>query len=233
MTWRRSLRWLERGALIIGLLSLGLWANAQLRTWAFQSAESKKLATATPEVAPPLAKPLEQPTAPRTQKKATAKTRKSSRPVTSLGRIEIRRLGIEAVVAEGADARTLDLAVGHIPSTASLGSAGNCGLAGHRDTFFRNLKGVRDGDVVHLTTRKGTYTYEVEWSRVVKPDRIDTLDPTKTPSLTLVTCYPFTFVGRAPQRFVVRARQVDGPPAPVARRFRAEQDGGVLMAEGH
>jgi sortase A len=185
MAWRRRLRWLERGALIIGLLCLGLWSVAHFRSWAFQSAESRKLRTASREAGP------------------------------ALGRIEIPRLGIRAIVVEGTDAQTLELAVGHIASTASPGKPGNCGLAGHRDTFFSGLGGARAGDLVRFSTPERTYTYEVEWCRVVEPDRVDTLDPTPVPSLTLVTCYPFAFVGRAPRRFVVRARQVKAPEVPV------------------
>jgi len=201
---RSALRWLERGALVVGLLSFGLWARAQVRSWTYQSTETRRLA---------------------------------AKQATSLGRIEIPRLGIHAIVAEGTDARTLDVAVGHIAETARPGSPGNCGLAGHRDTFFRHLGDVHDGDVVRFATAERTYTYRVEWSRVVTPDRIDTLDPTATPSLTLVTCYPFTYVGHAPKRFLVRARQVDAGAGPVADRVVAPGRGRarvspVLMAAG-
>jgi len=125
-----------------------------------------------------------------------------------LGRIEIPRLHIAAIVAEGADAATLRRAVGHIPSTARPGSPGNCALAGHRDTFLRPLAGVRVNDRIQIVTLRGTYTYEVAWTEVLDPRRIEVLDSTATRSLTLVTCYPFEFVGHAPQRFVVRAKQV-------------------------
>lgn len=230
MAWRRTLRWLERGALIIGLLCLGLWSGAQLRSWAFQSTESRKLATAPREAGAERAVPP----APAGSREShrPAKPTRPTQPVAALGRIEIPRLGIRAIVAEGTDAGTLDLAVGHIAATASPGSPGNCGLAGHRDTFFSTLGGVRAGDRVRFSTSERTYTYEVEWSQVVEPDRIDTLDPTPVPSLTLVTCYPFTFVGRAPKRFVVRARQVDAPGAPVAAQARLVRGAPVLMAAG-
>ena len=138
-----------------------------------------------------------------------------------LGMLEIPRLRITAVVAEGTDEKTLGRAVGHIPSTAGPGTPGNCGLAGHRDTFLRGLGGVRIDDVIRIVTLERTYSYRVEWSMVVEPDRIDTLDSTATPSLTLVTCYPFTFVGHAPQRFVVRARQVEEVAAPATLPDRA------------
>lgn len=235
MAWRRRLRWLERGALIIGLLSLGLWSGAQLRSWAFQSAESRKLGISPRETGP--APTVTSVPATSRESRTSTPAKDSARPVAALGRIEIPRLRIRAMVAEGTDARTLDLAVGHISSTASPGSPGNCGLAGHRDTFFSGLGGVRAGDLVRFSTPERTYTYEVEWSQVVEPDRVDTLDPTPAPSLTLVTCYPFTFVGRAPQRFVVRARQVDAPDDPVATQARAAHARApdappVLMAAG-
>jgi sortase A len=243
MAWRRRLRWFERGALVTGLLCLGLWAHASYRSWAYQSAESRKLAARARE-APP-AKPVrgsepdvEQPAA--AAPGITSKSKPAAVPVASIGRIEIPRLGIRAMVAEGTDAPTLELAVGHIPETAAPGSPGNCGLAGHRDTFFRRLEGVREGDRVHFSTAEKTHTYEVEWSQVVEPDRVDTLDPTPVPSLTLVTCYPFTYVGRAPKRFVVRARQVDAADGTVAARAgkprtaRARATGAspILMAAG-
>jgi sortase A len=150
----------------------------------------------------------------------------------ALGRLEIPRLGIGVVVVEGTDARTLELAVGHIASTAPPGRPGNCGLAGHRDTFFSGLGGARVGDLVRFSTPQRTYTYEVEWCQVVDPDRVDTLDPTPVPSLTLVTCYPFAFVGHAPQRFVVRARQVKAPEVPVLAQARAILSPPILMAAG-
>ena len=237
MARRRRSRWLEGGALVIGLLGLGLWSRAVLRSWAFQSTESRKLATATsvPEAGPALI-PSQEKRATPPGARAPTKAKASKARVASLGRIEIPRLGVRAMVAEGTDARTLDLAVGHIAATARPGSPGNCGLAGHRDTFFRGLEGVRAGDRVSFTTPGRTYTYQVEWSRVVEPDRVDTLEPTKVPSLTLVTCYPFTFVGRAPKRFVVRARQVGAVEAPVAGRVRGKgltaDAVPVLMASG-
>jgi sortase A len=98
--------------------------------------------------------------------------------------------------------------VGHVPFSARPGEQGNCALAGHRDTFMRGLGGVRVNDVILIVTLGGTHTYRVEWSEVVEPERVDVLDATAASSLTLVTCYPFAFVGLAPQRFVVRAQMV-------------------------
>jgi sortase A len=143
----------------------------------------------------------------------TAVTR--PRPVQGsiIGRLEIPRLGVSTVVRAGDDARTLQLAVGHIPGTALPGDAGNVGLAGHRDTFFRKLSDVRPDDEIRLVTREGTFRYLVERTNVVEPSDVWVLDATEHPALTLVTCYPFTYVGTAPQRFIVRAALDDASPS--------------------
>lgn len=129
------------------------------------------------------------------------------KPATGvLGRIEIPRLGIRAMVREGVDDQTLKVAVGHIPGTARPGEAGNVGLAAHRDTFFRGLRGVREGDVLTLTTLEGSRTYRVTSAAVVEPGRVDVLaGATGANSVTLVTCFPFDWIGAAPKRFVVTA----------------------------
>ena len=123
-----------------------------------------------------------------------------------LGRLEIPTLGVSTIVREGEDARTLQLAVGHIAGTALPGSSGNMGLAGHRDTFFRRLREIDVGDVIRLVAVEGTFTYVVESTQIVDPGDLWVLDPTPEPALTLVTCYPFTYIGTAPERFIVRAR---------------------------
>ena len=133
-----------------------------------------------------------------------------------LGRLEIPTLGVSTIVREGEDARTLQLAVGHIAGTALPGAAGNMGLAGHRDTFFRRLREIDPGDVIRLVAVEGTYTYVVDSTQIVDPDDLWVLDPTSEPSLTLVTCYPFTYLGSAPERFIVRARLVPSGSAPRA-----------------
>ena len=122
-----------------------------------------------------------------------------------IGRLEAPRLGLSAVAREGVDAPTLRSAVGHVPETALPGEAGNAAFAGHRDTFFRKLKGVRAGDRIVVTTAGGTHEYVVQSTRVVRPTDTSVLAPTREPALTLVTCYPFDFIGSAPDRFVVRA----------------------------
>jgi sortase A len=122
--------------------------------------------------------------------------------------MEIPRLGLSMVVAEGIDGRTLRRAIGHIPGTALPGQLGNVGIAGHRDTFFRPLEDIHVDDIIEITTPWGEYRYRVVSSRVVSPDDVAVLDPTSNEVLTLVTCHPFYFVGPAPNRFIVRAERV-------------------------
>jgi sortase A len=128
--------------------------------------------------------------------------------------MEIPRLLLSAVVAEGIDKTTLRRAVGHIPGTALPGEAGNVGLAGHRDTFFRPLKDLRIKDEIQFSTLTGDFKYEVESLTVVEPDNVGVLAPSHENVLTIVTCYPFFYIGAAPKRFVVRARQVSPQALP-------------------
>jgi sortase A len=125
-----------------------------------------------------------------------------------IGKILIPRLGIAAIVDEGIDNKTLNLSVGHIPFTALPGQPGNVGIAGHRDTFFRSLRNIQRNDIITVTTLRGDYRYRVVSTKVVSPSDVAVLDSDGTEVLTLVTCYPFYFVGSAPERFIVRAERV-------------------------
>jgi sortase A len=129
----------------------------------------------------------------------------------SIGEIEIPRLGLAAMVVHGESEAILRRAVAHLPETALPGERGNVVLAGHRDTFFRSLKDVRAGDAITLRTRTADFAYVVESTAVVSPSDIHVLEPTGGHTLTLITCFPFTYVGPAPDRFVVRAREIAGP----------------------
>ena len=128
----------------------------------------------------------------------------------SIGELEIARLGLAAMVVQGDSAAVLRRAVGHLADTALPGEAGNVVLAGHRDTFFRPLKGIRAGDLITLKTRDGDFEYRVESTSVVAPTDVQVLQPTSGRTLTLVTCYPFFYLGSAPDRFIVHARQTGG-----------------------
>lgn len=109
------------------------------------------------------------------------------------------------MIRAGTDARTLRLAVGYIPGTALPGDTGNIGLAAHRDTFFRKLRNVNPDDEIRIVTKDGVFHYYVQRTSVVMPEDVWVLNPTNYPALTLVTCYPFNYIGSAPQRFIVRA----------------------------
>jgi len=131
----------------------------------------------------------------------------SESPV-AIGRLEIRRIGLSAVVAEGDDEKTLKVAVGHLSDTPLPWQEGNTALAGHRDTFFRPLRRIRTGDQIDLATRYGTFRYRVTRLTVVNPDEVWVLEPSAAAALTLITCYPFDFIGPAPRRFVVHAERI-------------------------
>jgi sortase A len=123
-----------------------------------------------------------------------------------VGRIEIPRLNMSAIVMEGDDDGTLARAVGHVPGTPLPWQSGNVVMAGHRDTFFRPLRDLRDGDDIELITTRGRFDYQVVGTEIVDPDDVSVLAPAPGRSLTLITCYPFTYIGRAPQRFIIHAR---------------------------
>lgn len=125
-----------------------------------------------------------------------------------IGRIEIPRLKVSAAVKEGDDTKTLSRAVGHVPYTALPGQKGNVGVAAHRDTYFRGLRNVRHGDIVRVTTENGLYLYEIDALKIVWPNNVEVLDPTPDKRITLVTCYPFNYVGSAPKRFIVQGKQI-------------------------
>jgi sortase A len=195
------LRHVERILLAIAVVCLGYYGYVWGETQLYQAYENREL-NAILQSAP--ATTASASTSPAV-KAATAPRRVEPSAGALLGRIEIPRLGVSTIVRAGSDARTLQLAVGHIPGTALPGEAGNMGLAGHRDTFFRRLRDIRADDVIRLVTPDGTFLYRVERTNVVNPTDVWVLDPTAGTTLTLVTCYPFTYIGSAPQRFIVRA----------------------------
>jgi sortase A len=127
-----------------------------------------------------------------------------------LGTIEIPRLNISSVVEEGVDSSTLWEAVGHLPGTAQPGQNGNSALASHRDTYFRGLDEVQIGDLIVFRSPTANFRYRVESTRIVDADATDALPDSATPTLSLITCYPFHYVGSAPKRFIVTAR-LDSP----------------------
>ena len=197
MSWNkervdRSLRAAEGILLLVGVLALGAYAAVHVSAAREQKA---------------LAQELEQQFSRKASSAAASPTPMHTvvRSGSVVARIEVPRLGMSTMAREGADALTLSKAVGHVPDTALPGEPGNAAFAGHRDTFFRPLKGIRKGDEIVVTTAAGQYVYAVDETRVVKPSDVWVLEPTGTATLTLVTCYPFNYIGAAPDRFIVRA----------------------------
>jgi sortase A len=226
------LRW---GFLLIGLVMLGFTGYIYLDShiyqayedWAFNQQSNGK----TPAILAFLRDKVwggqDAPVETGAGTRAQTRGRSSGEPYTNgslIGRLEIPRLGVHAIVREGVDDRTLRRAVGHVPGTAKPGGDGNVGLAGHRDTFFRELRDVHRDDRIVVETLDTRYEYTVDSMKVVSPKDVSVLEPTKAPSLTLVTCYPFYFVGNAPRRFIVRARQVS-VEARDGSAFRAGRSG--------
>ena len=125
-----------------------------------------------------------------------------------IGLLDVPRLDLSVVVLEGDDDRILRIAVGHLPDTPLPWVDGNASMAGHRDTFFRALRNLVVGDDIQLATTRGTFDYRVRRMMIVAPDDVSVLHPDDNTALTLITCYPFTYLGDAPQRFVVQAERV-------------------------
>ena len=207
-----GLRWIERAAWLGGLTGLTIWAGAVLVRHAGSTRELQKFERA--RQAPAIAPKLLQVNAPDTglwdQKRILAwqETQKDASP-PPVAVLRVPRLAIEAPVLEGTSDWALNRGVGHIEDTAPPGADGNVGIAGHRDGFFRPLKDIASGDRLEIETRTGIAHYQVDRVWIVGPDDVSVLDPTPSPSVTLVTCYPFYFVGSAPQRFIVRAVRTD------------------------
>jgi sortase A len=208
------LRWSRTLFFIIGILALGYVGLAQLDARLYQADQTRRFeealkrqgpATGSSEHLHPSPLPLD----PAEGNAARVKSLGVAvREGTPLGRIDIGTIGIAAMMMEGIDERTLRRAVGHIPGTPLPGQQGNVALAGHRDTFFRGLRKIRVNDEITLTTLSGSYRYLVDSTKVVEPEETDVLDGDDNDILTLVTCYPFNFVGSAPRRFIVRAHRI-------------------------
>ncbi len=185
-------RWLERLLFLIAASCLGYYIYVYAEARLYQSFEDREIDTILASGTPPITVDSHAP-------------RPAPANGSTIGRIEIPRLGVSAVIRAGSDARTLRLAVGYIPGTALPGENGNLGLAGHRDTFFRKLRDINPDDEIRVTTKEGVFHYFVQRTNIVQPSDVWVLNATTSPVLTLVTCYPFSYIGSAPQRFIVRA----------------------------
>ena len=198
MTFRLILTWTQRALFAGAAILLGLLRIRKQDTWMYQHRAACANADAPAERGARLTcvvggiSPLPPPVG----------------PDGLIGRIEVQRLGVSVVVAEGTEKPTLRHAAGHIVGTGFPGAIGNIGIAAHRDTFFRPLRNIQRDDIITLTTLRGEYRYKVVSTKIVDPYDVAVLNPDGTEILTLVTCYPFYFVGSAPNRFIVRAARV-------------------------
>jgi len=130
-----------------------------------------------------------------------------------IGEMIIPRLNLKTIMVQGESPKALRRAIGHLPETSLPGEPGNVAIAGHRDTFFRPLRDIQTGDAITIKTPDGEFQYQVESTEVVLPNDVQVLKPSRGNTLTLVTCFPFYYVGSAPRRFIVHARQISPPPA--------------------
>jgi sortase A len=184
------LRKISNGLAVLGLAALGYWVATLVRGEMYQAEAARHFSR------PPAAGAVQA---------APSKPRAIPKAGSPVALLEIPRLGVSTVVVEGAGDRELKLGPGHIPGTALPGRPGNVAVAGHRDTVFRPLRLVRIHDPIKLITSEGEFDYEVVSTTITRPDDVSVLRPTTRDSLTLVTCYPFYFVGSAPKRFIVHA----------------------------
>ena len=216
----RVVQWLLIGT---GVVLIGIWAGFRIHASAGRDADLQRFSAAREAIRSATPRPSPMP----------AKGLPTELPVdTSLwdeGRIEeyreslehelgaplailrIPTIDLEVAVLPGTGELVLNRGVGHIEGTAAPGAAGNVGIAGHRDGYFRGLKDVVTGDTIELETLDRTLSYEITELFIVDPPDVWVLEPTDDPTLTLVTCYPFYFAGSAPQRYIVRAELAGSP----------------------
>ena len=208
---RRLLTLAEGVSWAVGLTGLAVWVSFHVGNATRTRHDLDRFAALQVEAAHP-ATPDQSLWSPA---RVSAWLKASSEPAPApLAVLRIPKIRLEVPVLPGTDDRILDRAVGHIEDTAPPGTDGNSGIAGHRDGFFRGLKDIVPGDAIELDTLDGKEAYRVERTWVVDPQDVSVLDPTSTRVLTLVTCYPFYFVGSAPRRFIVRAVRVTRETAP-------------------
>jgi sortase A len=187
----RAARWIGNVFLIAGATAVGIWACSWLSQTVWQYWQNRQFDRS------------------RTMPQSGSSNVPSRVADGSVvGRLSIPRLHVRAMVREGYSDRTLTIALGHIPGTAFPGQRGNVGIAGHRDTLFRGLRNIAANDEITFETPHASYEYRVEGTEIVKPERVEVLNPGPSNELTLVTCFPFDYVGSAPDRFIVKARLV-------------------------
>ena len=217
----KAIRIFERGLLLLGVLLLAMFAFAHIHRFIMFRAEVAKFEAMQLESTKEGAAGIEAidranhnpdlHPAPNTKysswsiQRIKAYQANLGKPVESLAVLRIPALHLEVPVLEGTDEVTLNRGVGRIAGTSLPGQGGNIGIAGHRDGFLRGLKDISAGDAIELVTTSGTDVYVVDRIRITSPADVSVLRPRTKHSLTLVTCYPFYFVGPAPNRYIVQA----------------------------
>jgi sortase A len=196
--WGDGMRILEKILLLIGVLCLGIYGFFTIQSHLHQEMleESFDQLVVRPTVVA-IGEPA-------TGEPATA-PKPALREGDVVGRLQIPRLDLSVMVMEGIASKTLRLGAGHIPGTVLPGEAGNSGIAAHRDSYFRKLANIRTGDTIQFQTVDGIVRYRVSSTQIVMPSATEVLRPGSEDMLTLVTCYPFSYVGPAPKRFIVQA----------------------------
>lgn len=210
---RVALRWVERSLLVMGVILLAFYAAAHIDGWitsraALHQLDMSRAGKGLDSVAgeEPLPGKDDVDFSLWSQQRIRAFLESLSlQPAPALAVLEVDRLRIRVPVFEGTDELALNRGAGWIRGTAKPGEVGNTGIAGHRDGFFRGLMNIRAGDRIELQMQERTVVYRVRGTEIVSPRDIHVLQPRSEPSLTLVTCYPFYYVGDAPQRFIVHA----------------------------
>ena len=230
----RFLAWTERALLALGLIGVGAWVSSNAipalwqnwDNWKFnqelrgQSATltaylGEKQQQATNAFGAWMGFIIPQEKSPREKSSPSSSPLAVSVPLPDdalIGRLSIPRLNLHTTVREGTGNDILALAVGHMRGTAIPGQKGNVAVAGHRDTLFSGLAAIRDGDLIQFETLHGLYEYQVSDTEVVSPQDVGVVKAGAYPELTLITCYPFDYIGPAPDRFIVKARQISSAP---------------------
>jgi sortase A len=193
MAMKKLIRSVGLGMLIAGLLVLSYPVIIWIYASAFQSYQDRLFQTF--------------PTASASLTSLNRASNPKPEPHAVIGRLAVPSVSQSVMVVEGDQDRDLLVGAGHVPGTPLPGAPGNVAIAGHRDTFFRALRGVHSNDVIVLTTRNGSYSYVVESTEITDPSDVGVLAASAAERLTLITCYPFSFLGSAPERFIVRARR--------------------------
>ncbi|MCC6342445.1 MAG: class D sortase [Bryobacterales bacterium] len=193
------LRIVERALAAIGVAAIGYCGLILIEARWFQYQEKQSLLKALPAAPPPALPAVNQP-----------KPEPRFEEGSPLGLLEIPRLRLSTMVLEGTEASVLRRGAGHVEGTAFPWGTGNSAIAGHRDTIFRPLRNIHAKDEIVVTTPRGKFRYQVDWTKIVDPHQTEVLRPGTQQALTLITCYPFYYIGNAPKRFIVHAVRLAG-----------------------